>query len=217
MRGDVAKFDLAASEDIVDGWYFAATHQFRTPLAVLLRHGEVCRATEPPEIVSEPWQGMWMPRLRKNWTAFLASATTVSDFGPIPASEKGYWHLLVNFRRIVELPVESSERIRLLRGLMLGESPEGFSYAEAMRKSIRGDIDALIEGYLPRVLTLIPTLRSKPRMALIEAGICTITDLRAISDDELRQIRGIGMKTLRAIRAFVEHPPPGISTDDERL
>ncbi len=54
------------NNDVITGLQFCATMQLRTPLQVLLRHGEIHtdRNTKPPRIALEPWEGIWLPRLK---------------------------------------------------------------------------------------------------------------------------------------------------------
>jgi hypothetical protein len=50
-----------SNQDIIKGLEFIATLQLRTPLRVLLRHGEIHTDinTEPPKIAMEMWEGWW--------------------------------------------------------------------------------------------------------------------------------------------------------------
>jgi hypothetical protein len=106
---------------------FAATHQLRTPLAILNRHGE----THPgplqavPKIASEQ-DGIWLPVL-KSWAELagpnvapevlkrLQAVSTppemmASDVGPIPSDGGKYLPFLKAFRSIVESSATSDEK-----------------------------------------------------------------------------------------------------------
>lgn len=60
-------FDARDHTDIMAGYTFCATMQLRTPLRVLLRHGEKHQGPkEPPVIAREQWKGIWIP-VSKSW------------------------------------------------------------------------------------------------------------------------------------------------------
>ena len=69
--------------DIITGLRFGATLQLRTPLRVLLRHGEIHtdRTKPPPTIALEMWEGTWMPR--RVDAALAQTRTVASDVGPV--------------------------------------------------------------------------------------------------------------------------------------
>lgn len=97
------------NSDIIRGLQFSATMQLRTPLRVLLRHGEIHtdRTMAAPQVVRERWEGIWITVLKsfeevaagpnstdeeiqffKRLDAGLAQPHTVaSDIGPIFADE----------------------------------------------------------------------------------------------------------------------------------
>ena len=52
--------------DVSLGFQFCATLQLRTPLRVLLRHGELYLRNDggQPHIAHEPWEGIWLPKTK---------------------------------------------------------------------------------------------------------------------------------------------------------
>lgn len=61
---------------------FCATMQLRTPLRILLRHGEECPpGVEPPAIADEAWHGIWVPVIE----GMALWGQMASEIGYIPA------------------------------------------------------------------------------------------------------------------------------------
>lgn len=82
---------------------FCATMQLRTPLRVLLRHGEVCPSgIEPPAIAEEMWQGIWIPTLE----GMGLWGTMSSQVGYIPASGGLFLQFLIAVREAIENSLE---------------------------------------------------------------------------------------------------------------
>ncbi|MDO8437974.1 MAG: hypothetical protein Q7S69_07460 [Nitrosomonadaceae bacterium] len=105
------------NDDIIKGLQFLATLQLRTPLRVLLRHGEVHtdRNTRPPAITREGaeamWAGIWLPKVFDG----PPGGTMASDVGQIPADGGNYLPFLVAVREIVELSDSIESRTKWLR------------------------------------------------------------------------------------------------------
>ena len=94
MRKDITRVDPHLMTDVCDGLVFHATLQLRTPLRVLLRHGEEYRGKGmPPRIARVGWEGIWLPNPmtweqlgivgKSDWP----ESDAASDIGPIKASE----------------------------------------------------------------------------------------------------------------------------------
>jgi hypothetical protein len=115
-------------EDICDGFEFCATLQLRTPLRVLLRHGEFYPKNDggQPQIAREPWEGIWIPK-EKTWEELgitgiddFPDSTMASDIGMVRAED--YLPFLIAVREIVELNDSIENRIEMLKKrLMVSE------------------------------------------------------------------------------------------------
>ena len=189
------------NDDIITGLQFSATMQLRTPLRVLLRHGEIHteRTKPPPRIAMERWEGMWLPvtksfeeiACRPDSTAddieffrrldagMARSFTMASDVGPILA--EAYLPFLIAVRRIVEADDSIEHRIEKLREMPIVEDWRQFV-------SRHGGIDGIIQRFFPQFMNLA-------------AGLDTPNRIAAASDKTILSIKGIGPARLKAIRA----------------
>ena len=125
--------------DVSKGLEFCATLQLRTPLRVLLRHGELYLKNDglQPQIVREPWEGIWLTALKtyeeiacgpdstadsidffRHLDAGFAAVgrKAASDVGPILAND--YLPFLIAVRRIVEANEPIEHRIEKLRATL---------------------------------------------------------------------------------------------------
>jgi hypothetical protein len=109
------------NSDLVVGLKFVATMQLRTPLRVLLRHGEVHsdRNRSPAKIANEPWEGIWLIKT-KTWKELggadipnFEGSTIASDIGQIP-NDCEYLEFLIVVRTAVEAPTSIDSRIEKL-------------------------------------------------------------------------------------------------------
>ena len=116
MRKDVL-FDQSGSSDAVGetAHVFCATMQLRTPLRVLLRHGEECPpGVEPPVIADEAWQGIWVPTLE----GMGLWGQMASQIGYIPAEGGLFLQFLIAMREAIEQSSVSDSKVaRLTRAL----------------------------------------------------------------------------------------------------
>jgi hypothetical protein len=131
-----------------NGFEFCATLQLRTPLRVLLRHNEIYIKNDghQPQIAREPWEGVWMPKLKWNelgiaGTNKFPEFTHASDVGQILA--KDYLPFLIAVRKILELPDSIENRIKLLR-----EKPSEGDWQTYVEK--HGGIERIIRQFFPR-------------------------------------------------------------------
>jgi len=175
------------NDDIITGLKFNATMQLRTPLRVLLRHGEIhaTRTKPPPKIALEMWEGIWFPKTK----AFkelgidfpelpLPPSTHASDVGPIRPDD--YLPFLIAVRRIIEAHDTIEHRIEKLR-----EMPIVADWRIFVSK--HGGIDGIIEKFFPIFMNLA-------------AGLDTPNRIAAASDKTLLGIKGIGPAKLKTIR-----------------
>lgn len=186
-------------DDVVKGLRFQATLQLRTPLRVLLRHGETHTSYgAPPQIAQEQWEGIWLPFtksfeelvggrgradqeaqfFRRLDAAMARSSTVASDVGPVVADN--YLPFLVAVRRIVEDNDSIDNRIKALRGLEVAPDWKGF-----LRK--HGGKTGLVDKFFPYFMNLGPRLNTPNRIA-------------SASDETLLAIKGIGPAKLALIR-----------------
>lgn len=188
------------NDDIITGLKFSATMQLRTPLRVLLRHGEIHtdRTKPPPRIAMERWEGIWLPvtksfeeiACRPDSTAddveffrrldagLARSYIIASDVGPI--LEENYLPFLIAVRRIVETDDTIEHRIEKLREMPIEAGWQVFV-------SKHGGIDGIIQRFFPKFINLA-------------AGLDTPNRIAAASDETLLSIKGIGPAKLKAIR-----------------
>lgn len=173
-------------DDIIRGLKFNATMQLRTPLRVLLRHGEIHTdgTKPPPKIALERWEGIWFPKAKTfkelgiDVPELPPPSTHASDVGPIRPDD--YLPFLIAVRRIIEAHDTIEHRIEKLR-----EMPIVADWRVFVSK--HGGIDGIIEGFFPKFMNLATGLDTPNRIA-------------AVSDETLLGIKGIGPAKLKAIR-----------------
>jgi len=188
------------NDDIITGLRFGATMQLRTPLRVLLRHGELYLKNDgrQPKIAREPWEGMWVPVGKSFEEIARASNSTAndievfrrldaglakphifaSDVGPILAED--YLPFLIAVMRIIEAHDTIEHRIEKLREMPIAPGWQGFV-------SKHRGIDGIVQMFFPKFMNLA-------------AGLDTPNRIAAASDETLLAIKGIGPATLKAIR-----------------
>lgn len=113
---------LKENKAVVKGFEFIATLQLRTPLRVLIRHGEIHTDinTEPPKIAEEEWEGIWVLKTKTYRElginiSEMNPGTHASDIGPILPGD--YIPFLITIRKIIELDIPVEDRIKKLRKL----------------------------------------------------------------------------------------------------
>jgi len=180
---------LLGQSDILAGMEFCATMQLRTPLRVLLHHGELHTdlSASPPCYVKDQWEGIWVPAL-KTWAELGIAAkdippgTVASDIGPVPEDGGDYLPFLLKVRGIVEADLSIEQRINEL------ECCE-FSASDKKCIDLLGGLDGIIERLFPKFLYLGPDLDTPNKIS-------------AASDDALLNISGVGPAKLKKIRAL---------------
>ena len=169
------------NEDVIKGLEFSATLQLRTPLRVLLRHGEMHtdRNMPPPKICLEPWEGGWFPRTK----TFRELGIDADEPGSAPglSSDSGdYLRFLIAVRRIVETYDTIEHRIEKLR-----EMPIKAGWQEFFKR--HGGMEGIVETFFPKFCNLPKELDTPNRIA-------------AASDQTLLGVKGIGPAKLKALR-----------------
>jgi hypothetical protein len=192
-------FNVQANNDIVSGYRFCATIQMRTPLRVLRRHGEVHQGigSEPPEIATEMWEGIWVPIARTFRDLGLdidePNFTMASDVGPIPQDGGDY----LKFLLLVREAAEGGGTIKDRRDATAkaARKPAGVAFVRAL-----GGADAILTRLFPPFVSTVPRIPAKVAAALIEAGLGSPLAIGAASDSRLRAIGGVGPGLMAALR-----------------
>lgn len=201
------------NDDIIKGMEFCATMQLRTPLRVLLRHGEIHSNinTEPPKIAKEMWEGIWILQ-SKTWREMginmveMPESTMASDIGQV--KEGDYLPFLITIRKIVELNDSIESRIKIPR-----EYPVIGDWRTCLES--HDGIDNIIEELFPRFIQTIPKINKAEISGLMSLGLITPNLIAAASDEAILSIKGIGHAKLKTLREFCA----GVSNcrDNERL
>lgn len=131
---DMSEFEIRRENSgLISRLEFAATLQLRTPLRVLWRHGELHTDPDapPPQIIREPWEGMWMVKT-KTWRELggadipdFHSTELASDIGPVP-NDGRFLEFLITVRVIVEATDPINLRTHRLRRELLRDEWRDF-------------------------------------------------------------------------------------------
>lgn len=202
------------NRDVINGLQFSATMQLRTPLRVLIRHGEIHSDinTEPPQIVNEMWEGCWTAKT-KTFRELgidideLSESTVASPIGQIKASK--CLPFLIAIREIVELDESIDSRISKLY-----ERRENFPNWQSLAGAF-GGTDYFIKEFFPLFIETIPHINRSSVDELLKFGIDTANKLEKSNDEALLAINGIGKAKLKSMRDYCT----GITKnrDDTRL
>ncbi len=188
------------NDDIIRGLEFSATMQLRTPLRVLLRHGEIHmdRNMKPPRIALEPWEGIWLPKTKTFRELGLdmdepTPGEHASSIGPILPSD--YLPFLIAVREIVELTDSIESRINRLH-----EKPMVGDWKTYIEK--HGGIGSVIGYLFHDFIDTIPNISFAIRNELSDLGLDTPNRIAAATDETLLSIKGIGQAKLKTIRDY---------------
>jgi len=187
------------NDDIIKGLEFIATLQLRTPLRVLLRHGEIHTdiKTEPPKTIKEMWEGAWVQKT-KTFRELgcdvdeVAPGTHASDVGQVLPAD--YLPFLIAIRRVVETDEPIENRINKLREMPIWD--EWKTYVEK-----HGGIETISGRFFPEFIDTIPKI-SAAIDELSELGLETPNRIAAAPDETLLSIKGIGQSKLKTIRDY---------------
>jgi len=179
---------------------FEATLQFRTPLRVLLHHGEIYRKNDgkQPIIAIEPWEGFWVPRTKTYRELGLDIDEmnldiVASMIGPIDSKE--YVPFLIAIRKIVELNETIEYRIKNLREMSIEKGWDIYI-------NKHGGISEIINIFFPKIIYMIPNINKNISDNLLELGLDTLNKISIATDSTLLNIKGIGPAKLKIIRDF---------------
>ena len=203
--------DIASQNtDIVEGLQFHATCQLRTPLAVLKRHGEIYQGDEPPTY-GEARDGIWIPKVKSEYSFLDESRTAASDAGQVNGDEYiGYAiglltifesNKLINDKMSEALAYSGNDKTlnRIEKGLLCCHKESNI--ADVMARYISDS--ERIEYYFdkPNKLILVNGVNKKIASALEESGVSTIKELSSLTENELIKINGIGKVSAKKIIA----------------
>ena len=189
------QLDPFIAGDIFIGARFCATMQIRTPLRVLLRHGQTHKThlEAPPVIAREMWEGIWIWEVDPTFDLARAIEERVaSDIGNIP-DDGAYLAFLIKVRKIVESDGSIEDRRAALWDELI--QPKWTEYCLRL-----GGAEAVLEKFFPRFISTIKGLPMSAVEALWEIGLTTACDLNATPDADLLSIKGIGDAKLQQIR-----------------
>lgn len=197
----------SGNQDVIDGVEFCATLQIRTPLNVLLHHGEIYNGppSKAPNYASDA-DGIWMLKT-KSWQSLgvdineSSDKTSVSDIGSIDSSI--YIPFLLEFRRIVEGDLPIPNQIKAIRALKTSSS----EFASILRKLSKTYPGFPNSFYINR-LCEIPGVGPKTAATLFQAGFFSISHIKGASPERLNSVQGIGPSTAQKILDFVDSYNP---------
>lgn len=185
--------------EFVRGWDFHATLQLRTPLRVLLRHGEKFEGAEKPaDFFTEPWQGVWLPR-RATFRDLgidideFGGDKAASEIGEVPADGGDFLKFLIQIRQIVESDASIEKRRSSLK-----EELKKQEWADFCRKL--GGKKKVVDTFFPPFITTIKGIPQSAIESMWNANLVTPSAIEAASDVTLKAIKGVGPAKLKAIR-----------------
>lgn len=195
------------NKNLISGMKFCATMQLRTPLRVLLRHGEIHtnKKTVPPKIATEMWEGIWVIKTKTfrdlGFDMDELPDTIASDIGPIRADN--YLPFLIAVRKIVESHDSIENRIQRLREMPLTEDWKAYvdKYGPSHISKSTGK-DWIINYFFPRFIDSIPKINVATIEELSSLRLDTPNSIESASDESLLGIKGIGQSKLEIIRAY---------------
>ena len=187
------------NQDIVEGLQFCATLQLRTPMRVLVRHGETHTDIneQPPKIALEAWEGDWVPQIQSLEEILGVKMGNPppenhsTDIGPLLPSK--YLPFLTAVRKIVELEEPMQSRLDKLRNMLT--TCEWQVFVEK-----HGGTESIIQKLFPRTIRPMPKFNDNVKKELATLGLETPQQLATVGDKQLLSIKGIGPTKLKAIR-----------------
>lgn len=194
----------SGNEDILAGLKFSATLNLDTPLEVLEHDGEIFIGPqrEAPRY-GDMSEGIWLPKV--DWSGIGVdpppSSTKASQIGQVPADGSTFLAFLKDFRRIVESKGAVDDKVRQIKELR-NNSEE---YARIAKK-LGPDFP---ESWFWSRFKTIPGVGEETAERLFRAGYRSFQDLGCVSAEELRKVRGIGIKRARAILEWASDETSG--------
>ena len=191
-------------DDVVKGFEFRATLQFRTPLEVLKHHQEKVfdKHKKLPNYTKEGWEGMWFPILTTYKELGIdvdeIEKTCSSDVGTLNEKEQSdYYNFLVKFHTISESEKEVKEKIKAIKDLIKNDKDFVKYYKKVSNNDkyfLESHFGLLIKNVLPPKVSSI----------LKENGYIFLEDLKGVNLDDLLKIDGIGKSTINKLIPYAK-------------
>lgn len=198
---------IGNNDDIISGLEFHATLQLRTPLEVLIHHGEVFSRKEgrPPQYAKEAWQGVWTHKLKSwseidpdlGWSDESPMCSVATEIGGLePDEQKQYLDFLIKFHTISESESTADEKIKQIKQLEKSDS----NFRAYYKKQSKGDKEFL-ESYFNLLIKNI--LPPKVTKSLNDVGYRTLKDLKGVDPKELLKLEGVGKATIDKLASYL--------------
>jgi hypothetical protein len=192
------------NQELIKGMVFYATLQVRTPLSVLIHHGEGFHGppSKVPRYGTEA-DGYWSYDLTP-WRELgidideMPESESASDVGPVKANE--YLPFLIEFRKIVESQESVDKKIVEIK--RLGRNNRLFKHFIRKLNAFYKYKSDFPNSFFYNQFTGIPGIGQKSAKSLFEAGIKTFDDLNNADDKIILGIPGIGPAALKKIKSF---------------
>lgn len=190
-------------DDVISHLKFNATLQLRTPLSVLVHHGEVFKENGkvPPNYTKEVWQGLWITKTKSYIELGLdideiPLGRVSTDIGSLEENEaKDYLEFLIKFHTISESEIDIEEKIIKIKHLY--KSDANFKKYYILQT---GDEKDFLESYFKLLIRNI--LPSNIANTLKEAGYRTLKDLKGANPKDLLSLKNVGHATIRKLKKY---------------
>lgn len=191
-------------DNLVNGLEFKATLQFRTPLSVLIHHGEKIydKNKELPDYVKEEWEGSWSP-IVKSFKELgipleeVPEGTCSSDLGTLTKEEQNFYlDFLIKFHTISESDMRINDKIDSINNLIKTDK----RFNEYYKKVSKND-KYFLEDYFGLLIRNI--LPPKVSGILKEKGYFFLKDLKGVDTKELLKIEGIGKSSINKLIPYL--------------
>lgn len=193
------------NSDILDGFRFFATLQLRTPARVLAEHGRIHRdlRSAPPEVVQEPWQGIWVPKTKSFQELGLSigeptESSCASDIGTVLPSQ--YLPFLIGVREVVENNGPPNQRRALLADFLADKAVAGWVERH-------GGSEKILAHFFPTFVASLPHLAADAQAALLALGANTPSAFLRLTDTELLTLKGVSAARAEKLRNYAAECP----------
>ncbi|MFZ6773065.1 hypothetical protein ACO0LB_10165 [Undibacterium sp. SXout7W] len=191
--------EIQRSDYIFNGVQFSATMQLRTPLRVLLHHGEIHSKMPDDIIIRSQWEGIWLPATKTfselGINMLEPEGIMASQIGYIPSNGGYYLPFLIRVREIVETVNSVEWRIAELKTLLAEQI-----FVDPINSS--GGISAVIDYFFPLFIYTLPGLTELHRKKMIDLDLLTPRKILDEGSPHLLAMKGIGHKKLNDILMF---------------